>query len=121
MSRFFRQPKPDEAATDSKVAGQPSEGAPPQTESMFAEIQNAIRNWESRPAPNRGGAAMRGEVARKIAPFLGPRASAHILSGVSGNGEDLLSTIEPVLALFLGNRAASRLVDRIVDSVLVRS
>lgn len=98
-------------------AGEPA--APP-PEDLFAGIQNAIRKWDSEPLFQRSGTLLKQRVAREIAPYLGARASAHILAAVSPGGENLLPTVEPILALFLGNRAASRLVDRVVDTVLVR-
>jgi hypothetical protein len=59
-------------------------------------------------------------VAATIAPYLGARAAAVILLPVSETGENLLTAIEPVLALFLGARAASRLVTSVVDGAIVR-
>jgi hypothetical protein len=41
------------------------------------------------------------------------------LNSVSG-GQDLLPKIEPILKVFLGCRAASRLLSHIVDRAIVR-
>jgi anti-sigma factor RsiW len=86
---------------------------------MLAKLRGAIRRWESAP-PFPSNAALKHRIAGEIEPYLGPRAATSILGRVSDSGDDLLSTVEPVLALFLGSRAASKLVNRVVESVLVR-
>lgn len=68
----------------------------------------------------RHGEALKGRVAAQIGPFLGKHAARRLLEPVSGNGEDLLCSIEPILAGFLGDEAASDLVTHVVDTVIVR-
>jgi hypothetical protein len=54
----------------------------------------------------------------EIAPFLGERAASRLLRSVSENGQDLLSAIEPVLANFLGDKAAGELVGHLLDTAM---
>lgn len=90
-------------------------------EDVLARIRLAIDNWTAEPAAQRTGEPLKQRVAHEIAPYLGAQASRRIVTGVADSCEDLLSTVEPVLALFLGGRAAARLVDHLVEAVLVRS
>jgi anti-sigma factor RsiW len=68
-------------------------------------------------AGGRGG-MLQLKVAAEIAPFLGHRAADRLLQSVSENGQDLLCVIEPVLANFLGEKAAAELVNHLVDSAI---
>lgn len=97
------------------------EETPPPDPASFAGIQNAIEEWNTSATARNSPAILKLRTAREIAPFLGRRASFKVLRCVSDTGEDLLSAIEPVLALFLGSRAAGRLVDHVVDTVLIRN
>ena len=84
-------------------------------------IMARIERWEARRSgPEHAGAAVKLEVAREIAPYLGGRAAGEILEPVADEGQDLLSTVEPVLGLFLGRKAASSLVSRIVETAIMR-
>lgn len=98
----------------SAIASQPDPG-------LLARIQNGIRNWEARRSADGWGAAVKDRTAREIGPFLGNNGARMLLRPVSDNGCNLLSTIEPVLADFLGNRAASELVSRVVEVAIVRT
>ena len=84
---------------------------------LLTQMCAALHLWEEQ---SREGAA-KGRVATRIAPFLGSAATDKILQPVPDSGENLLSTVEPVLALFLGNRAAAHLVNRVVDTALLRA
>ena len=64
---------------------------------------------------------IKSRVARELVPYLGSPAAERVLERVAGEGQDLLSRIESVLALFLGGRAAGELAGRIVDTAIVRS
>jgi len=44
-----------------------------------------------------------------------------LLRAVSGSGDDLLCTIEPVLANFLGEAAAAELVSHVAETLIVRT
>ncbi|MDR3699652.1 MAG: hypothetical protein P4L56_08470 [Candidatus Sulfopaludibacter sp.] len=89
---------------------------------LLARMQSAIQRWEnSASQTGRTGAAVKRRVATEIAPFLGPDATDSILKPVAESGENLLSSIEPVLALFLGGRAAAHLVTYVVDAALIRA
>lgn len=71
--------------------------------------------------PERTGAALKQRVAKQIEPFLGPEASHRLLQQVSADGTNLLSIVEPVLAQFLGARAASELASHIVDAAIAET
>lgn len=88
---------------------------------MLSRIRGAIGQWSARRAREDNIPAVKGRVAAEIAPYLGPRASGWILEAVSESADNLLSKVGPVMALFLGERAASRFVDHVVEDVLVRS
>jgi hypothetical protein len=60
-------------------------------------------------------------VAAEIRPFLGEGAARMLLRAVSGSGDDLLCTIEPVLANFLGEAAAAELVSHVAETLIVRT
>jgi hypothetical protein len=85
---------------------------------LQARLQELIAE---RAKPDRRGAVLQRKVAAEIAPFLGHRAANRLLGSVSENGEDLLCIIEPVLANFLGDRAAAELVSHLVDSAIGRT
>jgi len=88
---------------------------------MLATLMADIVRWQAaRSHPDRNGDAMRRRVASELAPFLGPEVADRVLRRVDASGEDLLSAIEPVLALFLGHQAASLLVSHVVDGALVK-
>src|SRR5579872_5649774 len=63
----------------------------PKQDVMLSGIQDAIQQWNTEKAPQKAGPRLRRRVVREIAPYLGSRASAHILGGVSDSGENLLS------------------------------
>jgi hypothetical protein len=85
---------------------------------MLAQMRSAIEEWEKAA---RNGEPVKRRVATEILPFLGPKATEYVMQPVAESGENLLSSIEPVLALFLGGRAAARLVNHVVDSALLRA
>ena len=81
-----------------------------------------IGQWETRLRdPQCRGEALKGRVAAEIGAFLGGRATRRLLDPVGGRGEDLICTIEPVLAGFLGVDAASELVSHVIDAISMRS
>ena len=83
-------------------------------------IRTKIRNWEAvKSKPERSCEALKCGIATEIGYFLGEQGARTLLQEVSASGNDLLSTIEPVLANFLGERAASELIDHLVDAVIV--
>ena len=59
------------------------------------------------------------KVAAEIAPFLGHQAAGQLLRSVSGKNDDLLCVIEPVLANFLGERAAAELVSHLLETLVL--
>lgn len=86
---------------------------------MLQEIKDAIRRWQAESQIGSGD-VLKDRVAREIEPYLGYYAVQSLVGRVSENNDNLLSTIEPVLARFLGSRAASSLVSRVVDSVILK-
>jgi anti-sigma factor RsiW len=86
---------------------------------ILPALRNRMREWQSM----RADAAQRDEIKRRVVaeirPFLGERGASQLLESVSDDGRDLLATLEPVLARFLGDRAGRDLVNRIVDSALL--
>jgi anti-sigma factor RsiW len=89
--------------------------------SMLEGVLAGIRQVETRAAEDGAArASLRARVAAKIEPYLGPKATSDLLQSVSPDGQNLLSNLEPVLALFLGRRAANQLVNQIIDEAIVR-
>ena len=78
-----------------------------------------IRDWTVN-APRPEGNDLKQRVAGAINTYLGSDATAVLLHRVSDQNNDLLSAIEPVLADFLGRRAAAKLIDRTVDHIIMR-
>jgi hypothetical protein len=93
----------------------------PSVDSMLSRMRAAIEQWENKTVESGTGEQVKRRVATEIAPFLGPEATETILGTVTENADNLLSNIEPVLGLFLGARAASRLVGHVVDAALIRA
>ena len=58
-------------------------------------------------------------VAAELGPYFGS-TTRKVLKDVLTEGGNLLSTVEPALALFVGVKAAERLVTHIVDVSIVR-
>ncbi len=80
-----------------------------------------IRQWEAgQPQNGARDEAVRYLVAGTIAPFLGQQATQRVLQPVANDNSRLLSSVEDVLATFLGGKAASHLVNRAMDRVIVR-
>lgn len=89
---------------------------------LLAQMKTAMRQFESSACETgRTSDPLKLKVASLIAPYLGGQATQSVLQPVTDGGENLLSSVEPVLALFLGRRAAARLVSSVVDQALVRA
>ena len=86
----------------------------------FASILGTIRRVAAASEQPERTAEVKSRVAQQMQPFLGARATETILHKVSAAGDNLLSSVEPVVALFLGERAASRLVGNVVDRAILR-
>ena len=79
-----------------------------------------IRKWhERRIQADPDGAVVKGHVAKEISRYLGSAAADRILEPVTEHSK-LFPAVEPVLAIFLGCRAAGRLVHHIIESRIVR-
>jgi hypothetical protein len=82
-------------------------------------IRAAMHQWDAqRSSPEWTGEALKIRVAQVIEPYLGEEGARTVLLKVEDNGCNLLSTLEGVLADFLGKRAAAELVNQVVDEAL---
>jgi hypothetical protein len=80
-----------------------------------------LRGWESGESRLvRSGEALKRRVAGAIEPYLGKGAADKLLASVRDDGRDLLSSVAPLLTMFLGRRAAGPLVSHIVETAIVR-
>lgn len=91
--------------------------APPVSE-LLASLAQVQQKLDREGA---SGEPLKRRVQLELAPYLGEAAAERILLPVTASGENLLSTIEPVLRLFLGKSASTRVVNRIVDRAIVRT
>lgn len=100
-------------------------GSEPQSNSalpdlgLLARIRSEIRAFQASRSDGQWNAEMQSRVAQKIGVFLGKNGARMLLRPVADDGGNLLSTIEPVLAEFLGQRAASELVSHVIDTSIV--
>jgi len=80
-----------------------------------------IREWAAnRQEADPHGLLVRGRVAMEIGSYLGEAGAQRVLEALEG-GEKLIPTLESVLSIFLGCRAASKLTQRIVDTAIMRT
>ena len=91
------------------------EGAP----SLQATLMRIHRWHERRVQADPDAAVVKGHVAQEISGYLGSAAADRILEPVTEHSK-LFPAVEPVLAIFLGCRAAGRLIHHIVESRIVR-
>jgi hypothetical protein len=85
----------------------------------LAKLRTRLRNLQAiQSRPERRGKQLKHRVTMELGAFLGRQAVQSLLKPVAENGENLLSTIEPVLANFLGDRAAAELASRVVDAAI---
>lgn len=64
--------------------------------------------------------SLKQRVVRELTPYLGALAAERVLQTLPRTGENLLSTLDSTLRLFIGKSAASQLVSRIVDRAIMR-
>jgi hypothetical protein len=83
---------------------------------LLASTLAAIQRWQR----DSDCAMVKVRVAAELGPYLGSKAARNVLEDVSAEGRNLLSAVEPALALFVGVKAAERLVTHIVDVSIVR-
>lgn len=111
-----------ECARLTMVLGEIRNQCAPLEPGMFPAVMADIRKWETgRLTPEEGARAVKRRVQTEIEPFLGREAAAQLLNLVPDDGSNLLSTIELVLGQFLGSRAASELMGRVVDHAIMRT
>jgi hypothetical protein len=93
--------------------------AAPADPMLLTALREQIRRWESaRGETPEVREELRRKVVLELAPFIGDAAASKLLAAVSDDGGNLLSTLEPVLAAFLGISAAAELINHLVDSVI---
>ena len=89
----------------------------PPVEELLANLSELRSSLEQ---PEATGNALKLKVKSELIPYVGAEAADRILQSVAPSGENLLSTIESTLRLFLGKAATARIVSRIVDRAIVR-
>jgi anti-sigma factor RsiW len=95
--------------------------APPTSADDVGGLLSRLRTWESGESqPQRNSEALKRRVAGSIEPYLGKAAADALLQPVREDGRNLLSNVAPVLAVFLGRRAAGNLVSCVVETAIVR-
>jgi anti-sigma factor RsiW len=79
-----------------------------------------IRQWVARRREQDPEArVVKERVAEEITGYLGAQGARRVLEPVTDNAK-LLPSVEPVLAIFLGCRAATDLIQHILDVAIVR-
>jgi hypothetical protein len=79
-----------------------------------------IRSWaQQRDREDPDGHVVKARVGEEIAGYLGPNGANRVLEPVTERSE-LFPAVEPVLAIFLGYRAAARLIRHVIDRAIVR-
>jgi hypothetical protein len=101
-----------------RIRGGPGGGEAPNDDVLLSGIRTEMERWESDLSRDK---AVKSKMSSELAPFLGRHATDQLFRTVSTRGENLLSTVEPVLALFLGCRTASTLIDQIVTHAILRA
>ena len=93
--------------------------ASPGTPDILNAVLERINEWDKNSARSgEASSAVKQTFAAELERYLGARAAGRILRSVSDDGDNLLSTVEPLLALFLGREAASQFVTRVLDTAL---
>ena len=98
--------------------GDPGDLPAPSVTDLLASLSVLQNSLAQRGA---GGDALKRKVESELIPYVGAEAAERILQPVSPGGENLLSTLETVLRLFLGKDATARVVSRIVDRAIMRT
>lgn len=84
------------------------------------DVLARMREWLDRRSGHPAANSRRQVVVAAIQPFLGANGAQTVIGRVSPGDADLISTVEPVLADFLGRRTAQILVDGIIDVAITR-
>jgi hypothetical protein len=108
------------SALQAAVRSAPESDGATNPEALLPQILATLHQWEVSRTASAKGEPVKRRVAAEIEAYLGRQATERVLEPVPESGENMLSTIEPVLALFLGNRTASRLVSHVVTESIVR-
>jgi Putative zinc-finger len=86
-----------------------------------SDLLAGMRQWWNRQTGDPIASRQRIQrVAREIAPFLGTGGAEQILARVTPEGGNLIPNVEPVLAAFLGRRAAQGVIDNVM-AIVVRA
>jgi hypothetical protein len=87
---------------------------------MLEGVRSRIRLWEAdMHQAGQSPEEVRECVAGRVSFFLGERAARKVLEPVGRNNQNLLAVVEPVLGEFLGQRAAARVVNGLVEAILL--
>ncbi|MFN7998261.1 MAG: hypothetical protein U0Q18_31865 [Bryobacteraceae bacterium] len=97
------------------------EAQPLASTNLLPEIMAAIRRHETLQTDASSRRVSRRRAEELVSPYLGPNATSMVFEAVAPDCQNLLSETEPVLELFLGRRAASRVASRIVEASTVRA
>jgi anti-sigma factor RsiW len=99
-----------------EVRRQPVSSPHPEVPGTLDSLSARIQQWQKRRRdPAMSAEAIRSRVARELGPFLGSQGAHRILNPITPECRNLLCAVEPVLAHFLGARAATELMDHVVD------
>jgi len=103
------------AANEAGAAAFGATGAVPGPEHL-EQILSRIRDWAKASEPEKVRARRR--VAEMLSPYFGSAGAWQVVQPLREGSGELLGSIEPVLATFLGEKAAAKLMTDIVDAVL---
>lgn len=112
--------QPDLIADDCLQPASPGVPAAARPAHELPEILAAIRRHELLRSRAMDPDSSKRRAAEEVGACLGPKAAATLFQSISADCRNLLSEVQPVLNLFLGRRAASRLASRIIESSVVR-
>jgi hypothetical protein len=102
------------ASVDGAVEGESSVAAD------CDRLLNRLREWETTTADSGlQGEALKRRIAEELAPYLGKAGADALLQPVDDDGGDLLTKVTPLLTMFLGRKAAGKLVSRVVEKTIV--
>jgi len=106
-----------------RLQGSMEDGEPLPTKPVdSSRLLTRIRAWDTNgDRSGHHGAALKGRIAVELAPYVGRAGADTLLRPVQDDGRDLLSTVAPFLAMFLGRRAAGIIITRVVEKTIVGS
>jgi hypothetical protein len=91
-----------------------------ETEELCPDLLEAVLQEAAEWNKRHDSAALQRAVAESVRPYLGGHATDTLTGAGPADGRQLLTDVEPVLALFLGRKAADQLVSHVLDRAIVR-